>query len=529
MAYQDIDFTYFPDSVTEIDDIRDRLRATLSNIEAKTNSFLRDNNDEAYSRYRRDTDELRSNIHSYTDHLLRCTTFLLHFPYICTNICHDPKTIPFFNRKMEYMKTHDILWQFLNPNGAPLTYELHHHSKLCEHTKYMIHQNDNAQLAQIDSDWERGEPYLVEWLNNQFQTEFEDFPEYVFISVLVYVFQLPKDDPEEPEPEEHEEEEDEEESKIIYEIDEQTFELQMPSSSSTDSSTPSEIIFKIDIRTRLPTQLLSLIFCYLDYTEYYHDRTALCAMMGFPQDEFMRLWLSCSRHETLTKVCNTVMRPNSGTYMDTYYYVNGKLHRENDEPAMIMSDGSIEYRICGERHREGDKPARITAKGSELYAIKGALHRDFDKPAIIRKRPNPTGEKVIWKCEWYQNGFQHRDGDKPAFIENDGTQKWYRFGQSHREGDKPAITTPKYDHYMKHDFTHRANDKPAFIEHDGSLTEYIEYGGFHRIQGPAFIEPTRHMYYQQGKQHRLDGPAFVDLNNSLNNEMCIHGNSDMVH
>jgi len=508
MACQDIDFTYFPDSVTEIDDIRDRLRATLNNIEAKSNSFLRDNND----KYRRDTDELKSNIYSYTDHLLRCTTFLIHIPYICTNICHDPKTIPFFNRKMEYMKTHDVLWQFLNPNGAPLTYEQHHVTSLCEHTKFMIHQNDNTRLAQIDSDWERGEPYIVEWLNNQVQTEFEDFTEYIFISVLVYVFQLPRD---QEEPEEAEEQEEEEEIQIIYDIDEQTFELQMPSSSSTDSTSSSNVK---DIRTRLPTQLLSLIFCYLDYTEYYHDRKALCSMMGFPQDEFMRLWLSCSRHETIQKV------DNSGTYMDTYYYVNGTLHRENDEPAMIMSDGSIEYRICGERHREGDKPARITAKGSELYAIKGALHRDFDKPAIIRKRSDK-----IWKCEWYQNGFQHRDGDKPAFIENDGTQKWYRFGQSHREGDKPAITTPKYDHYRKHDISHRGNGKPAFIEHDGSLTEYIEYGSIHRIQGPAFIEPTRHMYYQQGKQHRLDGPAFVDLNNSLNNEMYIHGNSDMVH
>lgn len=516
MAYQDIDFTYFPDSVTEIHSIRDRLRSVLDNFEAESNSNLRKDDYEAYKKHRQETNGPKSDIYSYIKHLLRCETFLFNFPFVYTNIRHDPKTIPFFNRKLEYMTTHEVLWKFVNPNDAPLTYEQHNAKSLCESVTGPI---DTVRLGTIDLDWKRGEPYIVEWLNDQIQTEYVEFPQYIFIKVLVYVFQLPREEeeyiPEEEQDEVACESENEQEVKIIYEIDEETFELQLPSSSSSDI-TSTEIIFKTDIRTRLPTQLLSLIFCYLDYTDYYHDREALCSIMGFPQDEFMRLWWSCSHHDTLTKVDDT------GTYMDTYYYINGQLHRENDEPAMIMSDGSVEYRICGERHREGDKPARVSAKGSELYYIKGALHRDFDKPAVIRKRSDK-----IWKCEWYQNGFCHRDGDKPAFIENDGTQKWYRRGQSHREGDKPAIITPEYDHYKKHDFSHRGNGKPAFIKHDGSLTEYMEYGWYHRIQGPAFIEPTRHMYYQQGKQHRLDGPAAIDLHDSTNNEMYIHGNPDM--
>ncbi len=507
MADEDIDFTYYPDSVSEMQNIRARLRARLDNIDANSKSIRMEVKGEC-EELSQNMDRMRCNIYLYYEHLLLCETFLIHFPFVCTNIRHDPMTIPFFNRKLEYMATHEVHWKFLNPNGVPLTYKQHHVASLCDCGRDIMDLMDSQRLGRIDSDWERGESYLVNWLNDQVQTEYEEFPQYVFITVLVYVFQLPRDDPEE-----QEEEEPEEESKIIYEIDKETFELQIPSSSSSSSSSSSDIIFKTD----LPTQLLSLIFCYLDYTEYYHDRKEVCSMMGFPQDEFMRLWLRCSRHETLIKVDDT------GTYMDTYYYVNGKLHRENDEPAILMSDGSIEYRICGERHREGDKPARITAKGSELYYIKGALHRDFDKPAVIRKRSDK-----IWKCEWYQNGFCHRDGDKPAIIENDGTQKWYRLGQTHREGDKPAITTPKYDHYRKHDFTHRGNNKPAFIEHDGSLTEYEEYGRYHRIQGPAFIEPTRHMYYQEGKQHRLDGPAFIDLHDSTNNEMYIHGYPDMV-
>jgi len=57
------------------------------------------------------------------------------------------------------------------------------------------------------------------------------------------------------------------------------------------------------------------------------------------------------------------------------------------------------------------------------------LHRENDEPAIIRE----TGSKF-----WYKNGQPHRDGDEPAIIYADGSKVWYKNGQSHREGDEPA-------------------------------------------------------------------------------------------
>jgi hypothetical protein len=59
------------------------------------------------------------------------------------------------------------------------------------------------------------------------------------------------------------------------------------------------------------------------------------------------------------------------------------------------------------------------------------LHRDNDEPAIIYS----DGTKY-----WYKDGKRHRDNDEPAYIGSDGTKCWYKDGKCHRDNDEPAIT-----------------------------------------------------------------------------------------
>ena len=70
-------------------------------------------------------------------------------------------------------------------------------------------------------------------------------------------------------------------------------------------------------------------------------------------------------------------------YGSKFYYKDGKLHRDGDEPAVIESDGTENYYKDGKRHRDGDKPAVIQLNESKRYYKNGKLHRDGDKPAYI--------------------------------------------------------------------------------------------------------------------------------------------------
>jgi hypothetical protein len=89
--------------------------------------------------------------------------------------------------------------------------------------------------------------------------------------------------------------------------------------------------------------------------------------------------------------------------------------------AAITGSRHISWRnSVGRLHRNDDKPAVIYASGGRDWYQNGKLHRDGDKPAII------TSGGARW---WYQNGKIHRDGDKPAFISANGTQQeWYNNG-----------------------------------------------------------------------------------------------------
>jgi hypothetical protein len=112
---------------------------------------------------------------------------------------------------------------------------------------------------------------------------------------------------------------------------------------------------------------------------------------------------------------------------DFTYYLNGKIHRDNDEPAMMFEDGTARWYQHGLTHRDNDKPAYITNTIEYWYQY-GKLHRDNDKPALIDEYGNH---------EWYQHGKLHRDNDMPALI-GKCERKWYHHGKLHRDNDMPA-------------------------------------------------------------------------------------------
>lgn len=96
---------------------------------------------------------------------------------------------------------------------------------------------------------------------------------------------------------------------------------------------------------------------------------------------------------------------------DVFYLVDGKIHREDEEPACRLEKYGVYYKI---------------------WVKNGLIHRDNDQYAIQR-----TSGVEYWYC-WYKNGKRHRDGDKPAECSNQ-RQIWYKNDKIHRETGYPAI------------------------------------------------------------------------------------------
>lgn len=78
-----------------------------------------------------------------------------------------------------------------------------------------------------------------------------------------------------------------------------------------------------------------------------------------------------------------------------FYYKNNKRHRE-DGPAVIWNNGDREWWLNDRLHRDNDKPAVIQCMGLKQWCQFGKLHRE-DGPAVI----NPSGER-----KFFINGVQ---------------------------------------------------------------------------------------------------------------------------
>jgi antitoxin component YwqK of YwqJK toxin-antitoxin module len=159
----------------------------------------------------------------------------------------------------------------------------------------------------------------------------------------------------------------------------------------------------------------------------------------------------------------------NGEFIDYYknkkFYVNGKLHRDDNLPAIICPDGTQKYYINGKLHRDGNLPAIIHPDGSKEYYLNEKHHRDGDLPAVI----DSDGYK-----QYFVNGQLHRDGDLPAVIYPSGTQMYYKNDELHREGDLPArITSDGTTEYYKNGKLHRDCGLPAVFRYDGTKEYFV--------------------------------------------------------
>lgn len=128
---------------------------------------------------------------------------------------------------------------------------------------------------------------------------------------------------------------------------------------------------------------------------------------------------------------------------DIIYYKNNKIHRDDDLPAIIQKDGSLQWWINGYPHRENN-PAEIRIDGTKYWYNHGQKHR-IGGPAVERsdgtkvwrqynelhRLDGPAYESLDYKS-WYKKGKQHRL-DGPAVEHVDGKKEWWIEGKEYSE------------------------------------------------------------------------------------------------
>lgn len=91
-----------------------------------------------------------------------------------------------------------------------------------------------------------------------------------------------------------------------------------------------------------------------------------------------------------------------------------------DTFTVMSTERGISYTLLGKLHRDNDLPAFISTNGDQHWFKNNHFHRDNDLPAFISDRHGRA---------WYQRGKKHRDNGLPAQISADGIHlRWYRRG-----------------------------------------------------------------------------------------------------
>lgn len=126
---------------------------------------------------------------------------------------------------------------------------------------------------------------------------------------------------------------------------------------------------------------------------------------------------------------------------------------------VVRTSTGIEWRVDGKLHRDLDEPAKIDNDGTIYYYKNGNIHRDTrDADGNVQYAIIGTdGIKYL-----YRNGKSFCYDDRPCEVLVDGTQIWKNeLGQRHRDNDLPAVV------YV------------------WGSTRYYQNGKLHRIKGPA--------------------------------------------
>lgn len=114
------------------------------------------------------------------------------------------------------------------------------------------------------------------------------------------------------------------------------------------------------------------------------------------------------------------------------WWLNGKLHREEDLPAWELSNGFVRKWYRHDKlHRDGGRPAVEYGEDREWW-VNGKRHRDGGEPAFVSVLSDVR--------EWWVDGKRHRDGDEPAVIFSPAQlRQWWVNGQLHRDRQMPAV------------------------------------------------------------------------------------------
>lgn len=196
---------------------------------------------------------------------------------------------------------------------------------------------------------------------------------------------------------------------------------------------------------------------------------------------------------------------DNGQIYSEYYFVNGVLHRLDDEPAIIMyyNTGEImcvEYFVDGLHYRPNDLPSSIYyyKNGNiwyENYYINGVLNRVDNKPSIcVYYEDGSIQTKVYMK-----DGMFHRE-NKPAIIE------YYPFGNKALEV------------YVINNIIHQEENKPAIIMYDDEcnidVLVYCVLGTLNNTCEAACVEyneNTKYKTYLHGKLKLVQNYEFGNI------------------
>jgi antitoxin component YwqK of YwqJK toxin-antitoxin module len=162
-------------------------------------------------------------------------------------------------------------------------------------------------------------------------------------------------------------------------------------------------------------------------------------------------------------------------------------------------------------HSIDDQPS-IVDNGNLYWHRDGKIHRENDMPSIIMN----NGDKY-----WYINGVPSRSDMSLPYIEMSNGKKRYRL----EDGGYKKIGRLREEWFNKNSEYNRV-DGPAYIRYNENGNIDLEYyylnGKIHREDGPASIQYYENgniqceYYYLNGEVHREDGPAVIGYNENGN-------------
>ena len=177
---------------------------------------------------------------------------------------------------------------------------------------------------------------------------------------------------------------------------------------------------EIKIRNQNPLPLDIIIAYIIPYTSYY-QLDKLFASISLPRELSKKLKdIEYNKRVTWTTLFSPGHRNIFMCCRIEQWTIEGKLHRENDEPARLHDDTS-EWYWNGKLHRENKPAFRISGYGYNCkYYKHGKLHCE-NGPAVHSSFFVP-GHRV----EWWFEGVRHRSGGLPAvYYVNEYDTRFY--------------------------------------------------------------------------------------------------------